>query len=281
MIPGIVFTDLDGTFLTTEKEVHPRCREALGLLEERGVPFIICTGRPLSGVGDTLLGLPGVRYVVCANGAYVVELDRPGDRASARTIMETPMGAERVAALYDAVGDLDITFDVMADGQAYSEAARMAKLPTFGLEPHFMEQIRSSRTVVDGTIPELLPSLGRIDRVSVYFHDGEQRRAVEEAAAAIPGLHWTSSESTNLEISDGDASKGAALGWLCDHLSIPREASVAFGDGMNDSSMLAAAGTGVVMANGQPGVADYADAVTPVINDEGGVGEFLMAAMEG
>lgn len=277
--PSIVLTDLDGTLLTSEKTVHPLCLEALALLDERSIPFVISTGRPLSGVREDLLSLPGVHQVMCANGAYVVELDDVCRPETARVLKAWPMGPERCVELYDLVRDLDITFDVMADGRAYSEAARIARLPTFGLEPHFMAQIMASRTVVDMTMDRLMPTLGRVDRVSVYFHDQDQRRRVIEAADSIEGLHWTSSESGNVEISDVAASKGNALGWLCDHLGVDRSRSVAFGDGMNDTSMLEVAGVGVAMANAQEGVAAHADDETRLTNEEGGEGDYLLRAL--
>lgn len=274
----IVFSDLDGTFLTPNKEVHPHNLRALEAMEEAGVPFVICTGRPLSGIPEELRRLPSARYAVCVNGATVVDLDRAA-RGEDPTIHATPMGPERAAAFYRAVAPLDIEIDVMADGRAYAERERFERLGTYGLAPGFLDQIRRSRTVVDGSLLDLLPSLGRVDRMSVYFHTPEERDTCIAAVEADPTLSHTSSESCNLEISDAAASKGAALAWLCDHLGVPVAGSVAFGDGMNDTSMLEAAGTGVAMANAQPGVAEFADDATRLTNVDGGVGDYILRAL--
>ena len=272
---AIVFSDLDGTFLTPDKRVHPVNLHALEALAASGGEFVICTGRPLAGIPAELRDLPGARYAVCVNGAVVVDLDvvRAGGDG---VVYARPMGHRRAVSYYRAVSHLDIEIDIMADGGAFAERRRFERLSTYGLSPSFLDQIRRSRTVVDEPLDHVVGRLGRVDRVSVYYHTPEERDECVAAVDADPTLSWTSSESCNLEISDVGASKGSALEWLCGHLGVPVAQSVAFGDGMNDTSMLAAAGTGVAMANAQPGVAAYADVATRLSNAEGGVGDYLL-----
>ena len=84
----------------------------------------------------------------------------------------------------------------------------------------------------------------------------------------------------NLEVSDAAATKGTALTWLCAHVGEDIAGSVAFGDSINDLSMLEAAGCGVAMANAEPEVRAAADAVCAT-NDEAGVGRFIMTRLTG
>lgn len=79
----------------------------------------------------------------------------------------------------------------------------------------------------------------------------------------------------DIEISDARATKGIAMAWLCEKLGIALEDVVAFGDNINDISMLEAAGTGVAMENAEPETKAAADAVTGT-NDASGVGEYLL-----
>ena len=266
---SLVFTDLDGTFLTTDKRIHPTCRLALEALEERQVPFVICTGRAVSGIYPELRALPALRYLIACNGAVIA------DAATSQELHATPLGHERARQLFEAVAPLDVNIDFFADGCAYAEKGRFSKLDTYGLEPHFLANTRRSRTVV-GSLLELLDQLGRVDRMSVYYHTPEQRQVVLEAAEAMGGLTVTSSEFCNLEISDQEANKGAAARWLCDYLGIPLAEAAAFGDGLNDTPMLEALGDGVAMANAQPGVASHANHHTALVNDEGGVGDYIL-----
>ena len=63
--------------------------------------------------------------------------------------------------------------------------------------------------------------------------------------------------------------------WLCAHLGIARERSYAFGDSINDLSMLGRAGTGVAMANAEAETKAAAD-VTYASNNDEGVARFIL-----
>ena len=59
--------------------------------------------------------------------------------------------------------------------------------------------------------------------------------------------------------------KGSALQQLCDHLNIPIQGTIAFGDGENDKEFLAAAGLGCAMKNARPAAKSAANVVIEVI----------------
>ena len=69
---------------------------------------------------------------------------------------------------------------------------------------------------------------------------------------------FTSSIPNNIEINDMNAKKGNALKFLADYLKIPVEGTIAFGDGLNDVSMIEAAGLGIAMENSCKEVLDAA-----------------------
>ena len=78
-----------------------------------------------------------------------------------------------------------------------------------------------------------------------------------------------------MEINHADATKGKALLGLCRALDIDPSETMAFGDGLNDISMLRAAGVGVAMGNASESVKAAADLVTAGC-DSAGVAEALM-----
>ncbi len=282
-VPKIVFTDLDGTLLARDKTLPARNLEAVRLLGERDIPLVPCTGRPVSGLTPVVLDLPDIRYIVYANGAGVWDLEADGPGAEAalgRRIVGAPirkvtLSKESFLAAYDALGDLDITFDLFADGRAYSERKRFERLGEFGLEPNLLRQIRLSRTAVDEPLPELAERARDLERMTIYYRTPEDADRVRAVLEADPRLVVTSSELTNFEASAVGATKGLALEWLSGRLGIDPGAAIAFGDGMNDVSMMEAAGLGVALADAQPGVAELADDVTALGCSEGGVGEYL------
>ena len=60
--------DLDGTLLTSQKELTAYTRDVLRRAVEQGIVALPATGRPLSGIPGELLRFPGFRYAVTANG---------------------------------------------------------------------------------------------------------------------------------------------------------------------------------------------------------------------
>ena len=108
------------------------------------------------------------------------------------------------------------------------------------------------------------------EKINVFLADLSDKEILREELSSVEGLAISSSMYNNLEINAEAATKGNALLWLADHLGIPREETMAFGDGENDISMLKAAGTGVAMGNASDHVKAAADEVT-LTNEQDGV----------
>ena len=76
-------------------------------------------------------------------------------------------------------------------------------------------------------------------------------------------------ESTVVEMAPKGFSKATGIQKLCELLNVDIADTVAFGDSVNDLSMLEAAGTSVVMGNGMQQVKEIADFVTKDLHDDG------------
>ena len=272
----IFFSDLDGTFLDSEKRVDDLCWRALDALTERGWEFVPCSGRPLAGIPREILDHPAVHFAVSANGATVSELGTGTDRlAGARTIHSAPLTREHALACWELTRGRDVTFDIFADGHCYLRRDLFERIDEFAGDPYMAQSMRDTRTPVDEEAPETLARVRNLERVSMYWRDPRDRDELLRALHKIEGIDITRSYPMNIEIMEAGASKGGALRWLCRHLDEPVEDAVAFGDNLNDLSMVQAAGTGVAVANAEAEVREAADAVCGS-NDEAGVGRFIM-----
>ena len=173
-----------------------------------------------------------------------------------------------------------MTFDIFADGRCYLRRDLFERIDEFARDPYIARSMRDNRTPVDEQPPETLARVRTLERVSVYWRDPADRDAVLAGLARLQGIDVTRSYPMNIEVMDAAASKGSALGWLCDHLGIPRGHSLGFGDNLNDIPLIEAAGTGVAVANAEPEVRAAADVVC-ASNDEDGVGRFILDALAG
>ncbi|MCI1665664.1 MAG: Cof-type HAD-IIB family hydrolase [Atopobiaceae bacterium] len=269
----IAFADMDDTFLAPDKTIPAENLIALEAMHDRGIPFVPCTGRPFSGIPAELLANPAVRYVVAGDGSSIHDLERDSGDTCIRSV---PIGPERVLTLCEAIdrSGADAIVDVFADGHAYSVRKNYEALPGYISDPHYLASLRAMRTPVDLTVPQVLERAHEVERVTVFCRAAADRAAVIAAVAADPTLAWVSSYPTNLEVTDAAASKGTGLVWLCGHLGIDVADSVAFGDSLNDVSMLTSAGDGVAMANAAPEALAAADHVTGPCG-EAGVGRYM------
>lgn len=77
-----------------------------------------------------------------------------------------------------------------------------------------------------------------------------------------------------IEVTDNGIDKGASLAKLCEQLEVAVEEVIAFGDEMNDLTMLQTAGYGVAMGNAVKPIKLVADVVT-LSNDEDGIAHIL------
>lgn len=271
----IVFSDLDDTFLARDKSIPAENMAALVRLAERGVPFVPCTGRSFLAIPEVLRTHPATRLSVACSGA--VAYDRAGS-----VVWHRAVGRERALALFEAVRDLDVSFDVFADGSVFAERTRYERMRGYGIDPTLLSLILSSRTPVDLDVPRILESTSLVERLGIFWRDGEagadDSRRVKAAVESIPGMRWTSSSRFGIEIVDEEASKGEALAWVCAELGVPQKCSVAFGDSPNDLEMLRAAGVGVAMGNASSEVKAASDDVCATC-DEAGVSGWLSARL--
>ncbi len=265
----IVFADMDGTFVDSQKRIPPLNIRMLDRLDELDIPFVPCTGRPVGAVPHELLEHPATRYVVGANGAVVHDV-RAGETTRIRDLEP-----EQVLELYERIRDLKVTFDVFADGVVYAPRTRYDAMGSYGISDAMLEMLRKVRTPVDLDVPQIVARASHIEKVTCFWGDETARDGIERAIAEMPGLNVAKGDPKDFEFQAEGVSKGSALVWLCERLGIRVAHSVAFGDEMNDLSLVEAAGLGVAMANANEAVRAAADDIA-LSNDEAGVGVYLL-----
>ena len=264
----LVFADMDDTFLARDKSLPHANLEALDLLAERGIDFVPCTGRPVTGIPQEVMAHPATRFAVGSNGGLVI--DAKTGFVLRRQVMPTSL----VTSIYHQVRDLDVTFDCFVPGHVLCERRRFEAMEHFGVDAANLQVIKAFREPHDATIPELIAGYEGVEKVTLYWSREADRDAARAALAARDEIDVTTSHPKNFEFMAHGTSKGSALTWLCAHVGIEAAQTVAFGDSANDLPMLVAAGDGVAMANASAEVRSQADHVCGNC-DDGGLGTYL------
>ena len=269
----MIFSDLDGTFLTPDKIITAENRNMLDVAYARGVQFVPCTGRNLRDIPSELLSHPSVSYAVCCNGSLVV------NAKTGRVLQETPIEKRTVLGLYNELSSLQITFDVFADRRVYTERSRFGYIDTVELSEPTRDFIKAGRTLFDCSMEELMMQTGPVCRLNIFYHTKEDCDLVWDAVDRRAELRRGASLPCNVEITDACAHKGAALEWLCGFLGVSTDDVVAFGDNENDTTMLRAAGDGVAMENAVHACKLAADHLCAGCT-ESGVSRYLMGRLD-
>ncbi len=237
-IPRLIATDLDGTFLRPDGTVSAVNAAAAAKAAERGIPFVIATGRPARWLG-VLDGLMTAHaQVIVSNGGAVVDL------ATRRALQQFPMTPAVVMTVAEQLRQAipGTTFGVeTAEG--------------FGCEPTSPSRQRDEPGHLIGELPDLIAELGGVIKM-LGFHPEVRSEPLTNLAAAVVGEQLTLTHASvrqsygMIELTAPGISKASTLALLCDELGIEAEDVIAFGDMPNDAEMLAWAGRGYVVANG-------------------------------
>ena len=270
----IVALDLDGTLLDSQKRLSERNRAALARAAEKGVLIVPTTGRFFGMMPPAIRDLPFVRYAITINGAQVY--DRETDTALVRD--EIPL--ETALGVMEILDRHDVIYDCYRQNWGWMTAALQDKAADYATNEHYLKMVREFRKPV----PELKAHLrataaeGDVQKIMLFGRRDEEwgmrDEIVRELNERFPEIKVTSSTWNNIELNIRTAHKGNALKRFAEHLGFTLENCMAFGDGMNDFTMVEAAGMGVAMANAEPEVKRVAKIVT-TSNDEDGVAAVL------
>ena len=261
----ILFTDLDGTLLTSSKDISSNDLKSIAKLVSAGHKFVVATGRPFHSAYNLCKEFDFIRpgfYIAASNGGVIY------DCSTNKFLVKNTVPYEHVEYIFKEAARANLHVQTYTDSHvvALRETNEIIKYTTTIKMPY---KILNS---IPSELTEEPP------KVIVISHDG--RKVLEpfrdSIAPKLKGkLNIVFSANTLLEFLPLTTSKGLAIKQLCDIQNIPIANSIACGDEENDISMIEAAGIGVAMKNGNDYVKSHANYVTNCTNDEDGITEVI------
>lgn len=242
---AIIFFDIDGT-LAEGTNVPQSAADAIARTREAGNLVFICTGRP-RWYAQRTFGAYADGFV-CCNGRLAVRGDERviDQHVNHQTIEQIVQILDKHNAGYAFFG-LDQLF--YGGNPAYRKTA---------------EQVHGELGELDMALEQGLP----LYSYDIFFRDAAEREAI---AADLEGISLVNPHGPHpsADVTVAGYGKGDACRDVTATLGIALEDSYAFGDGVNDISMLEAVGHGVAMGNAMQATKDVAEFVTTGIHDDG------------
>ena len=242
--------DLDRTTLSSAGHLSERNRKVIEQAIESGIQIAVASGRSLDSLPAAVLEIPGIRYAITSNGAAVYDRD-----------------------ILRWTAEADVTFEAFIDGKPYAEKDYVEDPVRFGAMPRSIPYIQGTREPVENMRHFIQRHEEELDCIDVVVKSEEYKQQLwKTLEKQVRHVYITSSVKQLLEISDVNAGKDAAAQFLIGYLGMTREELAGFGDGHNDSGLLAFAGIGFAVENAVEECRKAADRIV-ASNDEDGVAE--------
>ncbi len=257
----MIFSDIDGTLLTSDQQVTPATSSMLRRLEKEGVFFVLASARMPEGMWSiqAQAGISGP--MICYSGALILDGER-------RVLASHPLNlshARQIKALLDREfadvccniygGSHWIVDDDSNPWVRQEEQITALKAKKADPWEIFGEKEGIHKILLMGEADRILEAEKRIGQMDL-------------------GLFVARSSTHYLEIMEKGIQKAQAVRFLCEYYHVDLSEAIAFGDGENDMGMLSAVPCSFAMGNASDRVKESA-AYVALDNDHEGLLEAL------
>lgn len=240
----LIASDMDGTLLDENGQVPPETFDLILALRERGVRFVVSSGRRYDRLCDFFSPVKDRMDFVASNGAQVfadgVQIDREvySHLAIRRLAKTVAMFPNMHLALFDR------TKSYLLDD-----------------EDKFVREVDKDLPNVE-RIYELPSPQVSIIKASIFCDDGNVMDNAYVLQRELGGLFtFAPSGSSYIDAMQPGISKASGIAQVMEYHGIDASEVMAFGDAMNDYEIIRFVGTGCAMANGRPALRAVADRV--------------------
>lgn len=257
----LIATDLDGTLLNSRKEVPAGFEE--WVCAHPRVKTVIASGRQYYNIKKLFPRAADRLVFMAENGGMVVEND---EVIYANTIKEEDV-IDCIRRFQEQEGRVVI---LCGERSAYmyhgtEEAERNAHMYYENLK--FVDDLRDC-------VRE-----DHMIKIAVFFEDHDADTYYRNLEKVHDRLNVVLSGDCWIDIANKEVCKGAALRFLQERYAISADESMAFGDFLNDESLLLQCTESYAMRNGHPFLKEKAKHIAPS-NDEDGVMRVLSGCLE-
>ena len=233
--PQAVFSDIDGTLLTSEHVVSPLTRSAIHTLTDQGILFAISSARSPSGIRPIIEKNNFYCCTIAFSGALILDEDQ-------NVLYEKGMTISDASKIIDVIEKKcsHITWNV------FTSEDWIVKDRT---DPRVIHEEAVVETVSREGSLHSLSDTAMVDKILCMCNPEYMSQSETFLRKYFPELSIVRSSDSLLEIMASGINKAEAVKYLCNLRKIPLTSTIAFGDNYNDLEMLETVEHGVLMRN--------------------------------
>ncbi|MGY3571540.1 Cof-type HAD-IIB family hydrolase [Vibrio paucivorans] len=252
-----IASDMDGTLLNEQGKLDPEFYEIFPKLEEQNIIFAAASGRQYYSLLETFEPIKDRMMFIAENGTIVMH-----------------QGKELYSCTIDTKEIHKIIIDARKVNGAHIVLCGKKSAYIETQDPQALEEIQKyyhRREVVS----DLLDVDDEFVKVAICHFDGAEKHVHPSINTEFGQQHQVViSAKIWLDVMNRQASKGAAIRFLQQHLGFTYEQTMSFGDYFNDAEMLKESYHSYAMENAHEGVKKIARFSAPS-NKESGVLQVL------
>ena len=255
----MIVTDLDGTFLNSQRKCSLETFKYLKSLKEEGYIVVIATGRILASALLVTDGALFANYIICNTGSLIYDVENK------TIIYQKEIDKQLIEQVYSYYNPSYMSRIEICDLNYYHKLTHI---------DYKDDELSKKITNID----EFIEHCKNVMSISITL-DNSKIDATLKLLQPLTGLKLDVMQDSFgddcwIEILAENVSKYSAIKVLADLKHVSNDTIIAFGDGRNDLDMVEKCGVGVAMGNALADLKNIADYVT-LTNDQEGIMHFL------
>ena len=263
-----IVMDVDGTLISSGRDILPETKEALLKVQESGVKLILASGRPVMGLVKLAKDLDMFNhhgYFVAYNGSQVI------DCQTMEVLFNQALSVEEGKAILHHLKQFEVRPLIVKGEYAYVHNVYDSDVTVNGVTRNIVDheshdngyklcEVDDLEGFVDFPLNKIL-TIGEPEYLQAHYQEMYAPFTSQVNAMFTAPFYY--------EYTSKGIDKTNALSTVLKPLGYHPEEMIAFGDAQNDSTMLQYCGKGIAMGNATEELKAIADEVTESVDNAG------------
>lgn len=241
---------MDGTILRSDHSISEKTKQAIQIVQEKGIEVFLATGRPIHEIKETAVEL-GIDSFVGYNGALGIYKDE--------VIVDKPMSPSIIDHYLHVATSNNNQMVLYTDSYNLFTNLDNKKVKEF-IDYFGLVHCKAFQNSYRDQILGITIINAKKDDIKQYEMEHED---IYFAPVNVQGMGHC------YDVIRNQVNKGVAIQHLLSRLNLTADQAIAFGDGLNDIQMLNTVGTGFAMGNAHPDLFQHATYKTTSVEDDG------------